>query len=120
MTQIRMRAREQVVSATVVDNPTAADFVSLLPVTVQMHDLFGREKPGQLPRALAPGGPTQYTYEVGDISYWAPSRDIAIFYAQDGQRIPNPGLVPLARIDNGLEAIAQAGDDFTITIELIP
>ena len=53
------------------DSPTAADFASL-PLTVQMSDLFGREKPGQLPRALAAGGTPEHTYQVGDISYWSP------------------------------------------------
>jgi hypothetical protein len=42
-------------TATLNDTDTAHDFVSLLPLTLQMHDLIGREKPGQLPRALVNG-----------------------------------------------------------------
>lgn len=118
--RIRLTVGGQVATAILEDNPTARNFASLLPVTVRMHDLFGREKPGPLPRALANGGPAEFSYDVGDISYWAPSRDVAIFYADDGQRIPNPGLIPLARIDTALEAIAQAGNAFTLTIEHAP
>jgi hypothetical protein len=59
-------------AATLHDTATARDFASLLPLTITMGDLFGREKPGQLPRELAPGGTHQFTYSVGDVAYWAP------------------------------------------------
>jgi hypothetical protein len=35
------------------DNPTARDFASVLPLNVSMKDLFGREKYGDLPKALS-------------------------------------------------------------------
>ena len=43
----------KVVTATLADNATARDFVSVLPLSVSMNDLFGREKYGDLPRALS-------------------------------------------------------------------
>ena len=55
--------------ATVMDNPTAKDFVSLLPLTMSMKDLFGREKFGHLHKALSEKGPRKNTHEVGDIAY---------------------------------------------------
>lgn len=36
-------------TATLADNASARDFVSVLPLTVPMNDLFGREKYGDLP-----------------------------------------------------------------------
>jgi hypothetical protein len=55
---------------------------------------------------------------VGELAYWSPGNDIAIFYADDGQAIPQPGLVRLGTIDTGLDVIAAAaGDDFEMTIE---
>ena len=40
----------KIVAATLADNATARDFVSVLPLSVSMNDLFGREKYGDLPR----------------------------------------------------------------------
>ena len=114
--RIRLTVDGRTATATLNDTPTAHDFASLLPVTLDMHDLFGREKPGQLPRALA-NGEGQPTYEVGDLGYWAPSRDLAIFYADDGRRIPSPGIVIIGRIESGLDTIADAGDSFRLTID---
>jgi hypothetical protein len=42
---------------------------------------------------------------------------VVIYYADDGQTIPQPGLVRLGTIDTGLEVIAAAGNDFQLTIE---
>jgi hypothetical protein len=43
-------------TATLIDSATTRDFVSLLPLTIPMRDLFGREKSGDLPRSLSEGG----------------------------------------------------------------
>ena len=95
--------------ATVMDNPTAKDFVSLLPLTMSMEDLFKREKFGHLQKALSEKGPRKNTYEVGDIAYWSPARDLAIYYHQDGESIPAPGIIPIARINGGMEAFNVPG-----------
>ena len=113
---IRLTIDGRAATATLTDTLTAREFASLLPLTLDMRDLFGREKPGQLPRPLATDE-GQSTYRVGDLGYWAPSHDLAIFYRDDGQRIPSPGIVIIGRIDTGLDLIAQAGDSFQLTIE---
>jgi hypothetical protein len=116
-TRIVLRIGANHVTATLHNNPTARDLASLLPVTVHMGDLFGREKAGPLPRELADSRP-QFTYRIGDIGYWSPSRDIALLYADDANNsIPTPGIIPVATIDSGLDVIASAGADFTMTIE---
>ena len=34
-----------------------------------------------------------FTYEVGQLGYWSPSRALAVVYAVDGEgSIPSPGL----------------------------
>ncbi|MBF0722148.1 cyclophilin-like fold protein [Sanguibacter inulinus] len=102
----------------IVDSVAGRDLVSLLPVTVEMYDLFDREKPGPLPRALDGVTETALTYAVGQIGYWAPSHDIIFFTADDGKlEIPEPGIVHLGTVTSGLETIAAAGDSFTMTIE---
>jgi Zn-dependent alcohol dehydrogenase len=67
-------------TATLADTPTARAFASQLPLTLDMHDLLGREKPGTLPRPLHPTGEGKAIYEAGDLGYWSPNHDLAIFY----------------------------------------
>ena len=51
--KINITIRDRVLTATLVDNATARDFVSFLPLKVSMNDLFGREKYGDLPKPLS-------------------------------------------------------------------
>ena len=107
--KIRISIADKVVIATVADNATARDFVSLLPLSVSMKDLFGREKYGDLPKALSGNGPRKNTYEVGDIAYWSPDHQFAVYYHQDGESIPSPGVISIAKIDAGVEAFNVPG-----------
>jgi hypothetical protein len=99
----------KILTASLADNATARDFVSLLPLNVSMKDLFGREKYGDLPKALSESGPKKNTYEVGDIAYWSPDHQFAVYYRQDGESIPSPGIIPIARIGVGTEAFNVQG-----------
>jgi hypothetical protein len=105
------------VTATLADNPTARDFISLLPLNLSMDDLFGREKFGHLPKALSEKGPRTHSYQVGDIAYWSPAHDLAIYYRQDGESIPSPGIIPIGKIDAGTEAFNVPGS-VKMTIEM--
>jgi len=117
---IRLAVGQESATATLADNPTARDFAFLLPMTLEMGDLGGLEKPGKLPRALDKGGQAVFTYEVGQIGYWSLGADLAIVYAVEGSRaIPRPGLVPLGSVESGLEVIAEAGDAFQLRIEQV-
>jgi hypothetical protein len=113
--RIQLTVGSRHATATLRDNATARDFASLLPVTLSMGDLFGREKPGALPRPLT-AGHGQSAYQAGDLGYWSPGHELAIYYRDDGQRIPAPGIVIIGRIDSGLSAIATAGDTFQLRI----
>lgn len=115
--KINIRIASKVVTATLVDNETARDFISLLPLNLSMDDLFGREKFGHLPKALSEKGPRTHTYKVGDIAYWSPARDFAIYYRQDGESIPSPGIIRIGEIDAGTEAFNVPGS-VKVTIEL--
>jgi hypothetical protein len=117
--RIRLTAGETVLNTTLEDNATARDFASLLPLTLQMNDLLKREKYGHLPRSLAAGGKPQSSYEIGNIIYWSPGPDIAIFYDHDGQSIPAPGIVILGEIDSGADALKKYDGTVDVTIEAI-
>src|SRR6266705_7063543 len=83
--KLRLEVADRTITATLIDSEAARDFVSLLPLTLTMNDLFRREKFGHLPRAISTGGEPSHTYEVGDIAYWSPGSDVAVFYRHDGQ-----------------------------------
>jgi hypothetical protein len=114
--KINIKISGKTLTATLADNPTARDFVSLLPLKVSMNDLFGREKYGDLPRAISETGPRTHSYHVGDIAYWSPDHQLAVYYRQDNQTIPSPGVIPVAKIDAGIEAFQVAGS-VKVTIE---
>jgi hypothetical protein len=116
--KIRITVEDKVMTATLLDNKTAQDFVSLLPLTLSMNDLFGREKYGHLPRALSDEGKRTRTYEVGDIVYWSPGPDVAIYYRHDGQAIPAPGIIVIGKIDSRVEALDVPGS-LRVTVELV-
>jgi hypothetical protein len=107
--KIALTIGDERLTATLVDNKTTQDFVSLLPLTLSMNDLFRREKFAHLPRAVSKQGKRTHTYEVGDVAYWPPGPDVAVFYRHDGQEIPDPGIIVIGKIDAGVEALNVAG-----------
>jgi alkylhydroperoxidase/carboxymuconolactone decarboxylase family protein YurZ len=115
--KIRLKIKDTVFTATLTDSKTTQDFVSLLPITLTMNDLFGREKFGHLPRELSAGGARTHSYEIGEVVYWSPGPDLAIFYRNDRQAIPDPGIIVIGKIDSGVEALNVEGS-VKVTIEL--
>lgn len=107
--KIIVKVGDKALTATLIDSKTAKDFVSLLPLTLTMNDLFGREKFGHLPRPISTDGKRTHTYEVGDIAYWSPGPDVAIYYRHDGEKIPNPGIIVIGKLDPGVEAFHVPG-----------
>src|SRR6266480_4436160 len=106
---LQLRVGRKVATATLVDSGAARDFVSLLPLTLTMSELFKREKFGHLPRALSEDGERARTYRVGDVVYWPPGPDVAVFYRHDGQKIPAPGIIVLGKIDSGVKEVDVPG-----------
>jgi hypothetical protein len=74
-----------------------------------MNDLFRREKFGQLPRPISETGKHTHSYGLGDIAYWPPGPDIAVFYRHDGELIPDPGIIVIGKVISGLEALNVRG-----------
>jgi hypothetical protein len=117
-TKLQLEFAGGTLTATLTDNETTRDFVSMLPITLDMDDLFGREKYGHLPRALASGGKRQHDYELGQVIYWSPGPDIAIYYKNDGERIPPPGIVVIGKVDAGIKRLDTPGS-MKVTISLV-
>jgi len=116
--KIEIHIGGKTLTASLADNATARDFASLLPLTVSMNDLFGREKYGDLPKALSENSPRTNRYEVGDVAYWSPDHQFAVYYHQDGESIPPPGIIPIAKIHAGTEKFNVSGS-VKVSIEAV-
>ena len=91
----------------------------MLPLQLNLHDPMGQAKSGPLPRTLdATGVEPVFDPTIGGIYYSAHSSTFAIFYDDLGQSIPDPGLVRLGSVDTGMDRIAEAGNRFTVRIDL--
>lgn len=119
-TLLRLSVNGQDVEAVMVDNVTAREFVALLPLTITMNDMLGREAyGGGLPADLTDDAPRRTDYEVGELVYWPPTNGLAVYYAQAGSPVPEPGLIPLAKLSNNVEAFDLSGSGAAeVTIEL--
>ena len=93
--------------ATLEANRSARDFLSLLPLSETLEDYAGMEKIACLPRKLTvEGAPNGYEPRAGDIAYYAPWGNLAIFYS--GFRC-SPGLVKLGVVTEGVEILGRQG-----------
>lgn len=105
--KIRLRVNGKSITATLDDNATARDFLSLLPMTLALEDYAATEKIAYPPRKLSTAGsPAGSDPSVGDIAYYAPWGNLAIFYKDFGY---SRGLVILGKIDSGMEALEAPG-----------
>src|SRR5688572_5668789 len=113
--KIRLTIDGKSINATLNDNATARDFASLLPLTLALEDHAATEKIARPPRKLSTvGAPAGADPSVGDIAYYAPWGNLAMYY-KDFEY--SPGLVLLGRIDSGVEVLR--GGARSVTIERI-
>jgi hypothetical protein len=114
--KIRIIVEDQEMTATLNDSKATQDFISLLPLTLTLEDYAGTEKISDLPRRLSTeGAPPGSDPSVGDIAYYAPWGNLAIFYRDFRY---SSGLIILGRMDSGIEALSVPGS-VNVTIELI-
>lgn len=93
--------------ATLEDSAASRDFAALLPLDLTLSDYHATEKVADLPKRLSTAGaPEGVDPEVGDIAYFAPWRNLALFYRDFGY---SRGLVRLGRIEVGVERLAVDG-----------
>jgi hypothetical protein len=113
---IKITIGDTLLTATLYDSPTSRDFISLLPLDLTLEDYAGTEKISYLPEKLSTeNAPSGFDPSVGDITYYAPWGNLAIFYKDFGYA---KGLINLGKIDNGIE-VFNTSDSLNVRIELI-
>ncbi len=116
MYQINITLDDTVITAKLDDTPTVRDFIARLPMTVKLEDYAATEKVTYLPRKLiTEGAPAGVDPAIGDIAYYAPWGNIAIYYKDFGY---SPGLIKLGEITSGMAHLKFSGAK-QATIELI-
>ena len=114
--KIRMTMAGQIITASLEESDSARDFFAMLPLTLPLEDYAETEKiaylPGKLTTQTAPEG---IDPQVGDIAYYAPWGNLAIYYKDFGY---SSGLIRLGRITSGLDALT-AQPSGTLTIEAV-
>ena len=114
--KIRMTMAGQIITASLEESDSARDFFAMLPLTLPFEDYAETEKiaylPGKLTTQTAPEG---IDPQVGDIAYYAPWGNLAIYYKDFGY---SSGLIRLGRITSGLDALTTQPSG-TLTIEAV-
>jgi hypothetical protein len=109
--KIKISAGDTVLTATMLDNETSRDFMSLMPITLMLRDYAGTEKISDLPRKLSTQGAASGSDpSVGDITLYSPWGNLAIFYKDFGYA---SGLIILGKIDSGIDKLSQLNGEVT-------
>ena len=116
MTTILITLGDRTFTAQLADNPTARDLEGQLPLTLRFRDFNRVEKIAELPRPLAMDGvPAGDDPEINDIGYYAPSRDLVLYYGDVGYF---DGIVRIGRLDApDMSALEGEPDGFELTID---
>jgi hypothetical protein len=96
-------------------NPVASDLATQLPLHLTFSDYNDVEKVASLPRALrVEGVPSGADPAPGEISYYAPTKGIVLYYGRVGRW---PGIVRIGRFDLDLDVLRDLPDGTVIRIE---
>ena len=106
--KLKITINNEVITATLNDSETAKDFASLLPMKLTLDDYGQTEKISSLSKRLTTdGSPEGCDPDVGDITYFAPWGNLAIFYKDFGYA---DGLIKLGEITGDLSPLKKEGN----------
>ena len=93
--------------ATLDDSEVSRDFASLLPLALTLEDHAATEKIADLPRKLSTkGAPKGTDAAAGDVSYYAPWGNLALFYRPFEY---SAGLVRLGKLESEVAPLRGPG-----------
>ena len=105
--RIRLVIDGVTLAAALEDTKAAREFATMLPLELTLEDYAATEKVSDLAKRLTiDGEPAGVTPAIGDIAYYAPWGNLALFYKAFRY---SPGLVRLGKIDDGVEILRRPG-----------
>ncbi|WP_020004426.1 cyclophilin-like fold protein [Brachyspira innocens] len=116
-TRIKLTFNDNEIYALITNSNAGNDFLSLLPMNLKIEDFNGTEKISYLSKKLnTQNEPDGITPKAGDITYYAPWGNLAIFY-KDFRYSNN--LIYLGRFENisDISKLSNMKGDFEIHIE---
>lgn len=114
--KINFKFQDKTLTATLYDTPAARDFASMLPLTLTLEDYSKTEKISDLPRKLTTeGAPSGADPSVGDIAYYAPWGNLALYYKDFAY---SEGLILLGKLNDRAETLSGPSSA-KVTIELL-
>ena len=114
--RLRFVFADQDFTATLEDNPSARDLFSMLPLDLKINDYSTNEKIAYLPRKLTEEGSGRFgNGAVGDVCYYAPWGNLAMFH---GTYSWSRGLIRLGRLDQGAKPLLVRGE-YSLRVEIV-
>ncbi|MEX2594673.1 MAG: cyclophilin-like fold protein [Anditalea sp.] len=114
--KLKITVGETILTATMHGHPASRDFVSLLPLNLTLTDYAGTEKVSDLPKMLSTkDAPAGYKPSAGDITFYAPWGNLALFYSDFSY---SNGLILLGKLDGEMDVFKTSGA-VQVKIELI-
>ncbi|KXJ62239.1 MAG: hypothetical protein AXW14_00205 [Alteromonas sp. Nap_26] len=106
--QIKLTFGDMSLSATLHDNPTARAFYAQLPLSLTLEDYASTEKIADLDKKLTTeGAPAGSSAKKGDLTYYAPWGNLAIFYRNFGHA---NGLISLGKFTDDITPLVSASN----------
>lgn len=114
--KIRFRFPDAAFSVTLDDQPAARELAAMLPLRLKTSDFGSAEKIAYLPHRLDVAGlPAGTDAAAGDLAYYAPWGNLALFYRAAPYAT---GLVRLGRVEGAFGALGRQRDG-VVTVECL-
>lgn len=115
--RLRIVVGDRILTAALYDNPTARDFISRLPLTVDLSDYGGMEKVfTPSPRLTTNGSSSGFKPKAGDIASYAPWANVAIYYRNGTS---SGSLIPIGHIEGNMDALSVSSSVRNVRFELV-
>ena len=114
---IRCHFEEKAFAVGLLDNRSARDLATMLPLDLVIDNFSTNGKIAYLPRKLTEEGSGPFSNEAaGDLCYYAPWGNLAFFH---GGYKYSSGLIRVGRLDDGPQLLLTRGK-FALRIEHLP
>ena len=117
--KIKMKFEDKEVIVRMYDNPAVRQIVGLLPAEFEFIDFAGEEKITNFAKPLSlKDAPRGMVASAGTMFMYATWGNMGFFYKDHGTKTDN-SLIPLGKIESGLEYLAKQKGGFTAEMSVI-